>query len=152
MEKRHKWTEQEDKVLIQLYSCKVKTAKIAAVLQLPLGKVRSRIRYFLRKGVIVRNSFIWTKELEKELANTLSKNAGNLKKGMKEFAAKHNINYEAVKSRYYDVSLKKGRLKDKYPIFTMFGRYRGATNSKVYNTKEAKVHNFWKVVKKAFFK
>lgn len=152
MEKRHKWTEQEDKVLIQLYSCRVKIAKIAAVLQLPIGKVRSRIKYFIRKGIVVKNSFTWTEALEKELANTLSKNAGNLKKGMKDFAAKYNINYEAVKSRYYDVNLKKGRLKDKYPIFTMFGRYRGTANSKVYNNKEAKGHNFWKVVKKVFFK
>ena len=66
------------------------------------------------------------------------------------FAEKYNISFDTVHGRYYSKRVKNGRVKDKYPIFGVFGRYRGIANTKVYSRESSKGYNFWSIIKKIF--
>lgn len=149
--KIHKWTNAEDKVLIGLYEDGVKCTEIAKVLNVKPRQVGGRVYYLRKKGIInTRHSIRWTPELEKELVTILQKNSGNLHEGFRIFAEAHNCDWKCAAAHYYHRDTRGGRIKDKYPIFATFGRYRASGNSKIYSKKESKGHNFWTMIKKIF--
>lgn len=151
MKKYHKWTDEEDSVIVSMHAEKKSISAIAETLNLSVGVVRSRVWYLRQKGILHSYlTFKWTDAKEKELVTILHKNEGNLQNGFREFAEKYNISKTAVEARYYNANTKKGRVMDKYPIFTTFGRYRGANNRKIYTRKESKGHKIWNIIKRFF--
>lgn len=146
--KYHKWTEEEDRVLVQYAKDKVPTKDIADLLGVNTNQVVNRFHYLRKKGVDVPKYRIdWTPALEKELSNLVSKNEGNLRNAFREFAEKYNVPYTAAETRWYSNRIPTGRLKDKKFCFGILGRFRGNSNSKNYNKKDSKAHKFWKVLK-----
>ena len=147
----HKWTNLEDQVLIGLYEDGVKSYEIAQTLNLSKNSVINRISILKKKGLITTSqNFIWDEKKEKELVKILQKNEGNLRKGFKQFAEIYNIPYTSVEYKYYNKSNHSIRIKDKYPIFSVFGRYRASNNSKIYNRQNSKGHTLWTTIKKLF--
>lgn len=144
----HKWTDVEDKVVIGLYEDGSAIKDIAEALGLTKSAVINRIRVLKKKALIVVNhNFIWDEQKEKELVKILQKNEGNLCNGFREFADKYNISDKTVSNKYYAKDRKSLRIKDKYPIFSVFGRYRASSNSKIYNRRESKGHTLWGTIK-----
>lgn len=151
MKKYHKWTEQEDIVLIQSIKDKIPYATIATLLAVTTSKVTARVKFLKKKGIELPSyNLVWTEKLEKELLQLVSKNEGNLSNAFREFAEKHNTTTKAVSTRWYDKNIPTGRLKDKSFCFGIFGRFRGAANSKNYNKANSKTYKFWKVIKTIF--
>ena len=150
--KIHKWTDAEDKVIIGLYEDGVKIKDIAALFYVTPKTLNAKVYNLRKKGLIKsKRSFNWTPEAEKDLVKILQKNEGNLREGFRQFADKYNCDWTIVSSKYYSKHVKNGRIKDKYPIFGVFGRYRAASNSKVYVRQNAKGHTLWNTIK-GFFK
>ena len=150
-QKYHRWTNEEDQVIISMYSTKASMQEIADALGVRVEQIRNRTSYLRKKGIL--NSYLtfkWTDTKEKELVNILHKNEGNLRNGFREFAEANNISREAVEARYYHSSVNKPKVMDKYPIFTTIGRYRRANNRKIYNRQESKGHKIWNIIKGFF--
>lgn len=151
MAKHHIWTEEEDRVLIQSVQDKMSCILIADLLGVTVNQVRSRIIKLRKEGVeLYHYHFKWTEKHEKELANLVSKNAGNISEAFRIFAEKYNISFDTVHARYYNKHVKNGRIRDKYPIFGVFGRYRGIANAKLYSRESGKGYTFWSIIKKIF--
>lgn len=150
--KYHKWTEEEDKVLIQYVQDKAPLIDIADFMGMKRSSIAARIFFLRKKGIDIPyyNTFEWTEAKEKELVKMIRKNEGNLRSHFREFAEKYNISVNAVHSRYYHPDIPGGRIKDKYPIFGTFGMFRVAKNSKIYNRTKSKGYNFWSIIKTIF--
>ena len=146
----HKWTDAEDKVIIGLYEDGAKIKEIAPLFNVTVSAVAGRIKTLKKKGLIEGSKvFQWTPEKEKDLVKILQKNEGNLRVGFKQFADKYNCEWTIVSSKYYNRQ-RKNRIKDKYPIFSVFGRYRASSNSKIYTRGESKGHTMWTAIKEFF--
>lgn len=151
MAKHHNWTEEEDKVLVQSVQDRMSCTLIADLLGVNVNQVRARIIRLRKDGIdLPFYHFKWSDKHEKELANLVSKNAGNIREAFRLFAEKYNISLDTVHARYYSKRVKNGRVRDKYPIFGVFGRYRGIANAKMYSRESGKGYNFWSIVKKIF--
>lgn len=152
MAKYHKWTEEEDKVLIQYVQDKAPLIDIADLMGMKKSAIAARIFSLRKKGIDIPyyNTFEWTEAKEKELVKMIRRNEGNLQSHFRDFAEKYNISVYAVHSRYYHPDIPGGRIKDKYPIFGIFGMFRVAKNSKIYNRTKSKGYNFWSVIKTIF--
>lgn len=147
----HKWTDVEDKVVIGLYEDGCAIKDIAEAVGLTKSAITNRVHVLKKNGLItVNHNFIWDEQKEKELVKILQKNEGNLRNGFREFADKYNIGDKAVSNKYYAKDRKSLRIKDKYPIFSVFGRYRGIANSKIYTRGESKGHTMWTAIKEFF--
>lgn len=147
----HKWTEEEDKVLIQYVQNKTPFNDIADFIGMKKSAIASRIFFLRKKGInLPYYNFEWTKEKEKELVKMIRRNEGNLQSHFREFAEKYNISVRAVHNRYYNFRTSSGRVKDKYPIFGIFGMFRSAKNSKIYTRNDSNGYKFWSVIKTIF--
>lgn len=147
----HKWTEEEDKVLIQYVQNKAPLIDIADIMGMKKSVIASRIFLLRKRGInLPYYNFEWTEAKEKELVKMIRRNEGNLRSHFREFAEKYNISLDAVHTRYYNHNNSGGRIKDKYPIFGIFGMFRVAKNSKIYNRTKSKGYNFWSVIKTIF--
>lgn len=147
----HKWTEEEDKVLVQYAKDKIPTQTIANLLGLTTKQIACRFHYLRKRGIDVPKYRInWTPDLEKELVNLVSKNEGNLRNAFREFAEKYNVPHTVAETRWYNHRIPTGRLKDKKFCFGILGRFRGNANSKIYNKTDSKTHKFWKILKTIF--
>lgn len=151
MAKHHKWTEEEDKVLVQYVQNKAPLIDIADLMGMKRSTIASRIFLLRKRGInLPYYNFEWTEAKEKELVKMIRRNEGNLRSHFREFAEKYNISMNAVHTRYYNHNSSGGRIKDKYPIFGIFGMFRVAKNSKIYNRTKSKGYNFWSVIKTIF--
>lgn len=150
MAKHHIWTEEEDKVLVQAVQDRISCIMIADILGVNVNQVRARITKLRKEGMNLHYHFVWTDKHEKELANLISQHAGNISEAFRIFAEKYNISFDTVHARYYSKRVKNGRVRDKYPIFGVFGRYRGIANAKMYSRESSKGYNFWSIIKKIF--
>ena len=147
----HKWTEEEDKVLIQYVQNKAPLTDIADFMGMKKSSIASRIFFLRKKGVnLPYYKFEWTEAKEKELVKMIRRNEGNLRSHFRDFAEKYNIPVGAVHNRYYNTNNPSRRIKDKYPIFGIFGMFRVAKNSKIYNRTKSKGYKFWSVIKTIF--
>ena len=147
----HKWTEEEDKVLIQYVQDKAPLIDIADLMGMKKSAIAARIFFLRKKGVnLPYYKFEWTEAKEKELVKMIRRNEGNLQSHFRDFAEKYNIPVGAVRNRYYNTTNPSRRIKDKYPIFGIFGMFRSAKNSKIYTRNDSKGYNFWSVIKTIF--
>lgn len=69
--------------------------------------------------------------------------------GFRMFADANNCTLRAAYNKYYNKQ-RNNRIKDKYPIFGVFSRYRAVPNAKIYQKEQSKGYSFWKVIKKVF--
>lgn len=148
--KIHKWTNVEEKVVIGLYEDGCSIKEIAEAMGFSQSSIANRIFVLKKKGLItINHNFIWNEDRKKELVKVLQNNPGNLNAGFKEFADKYNLNWKTVANKYYNKKTN-GRIKDNYPIFSVFGRYRASSNSKIYTRRESKGHTMWTTIKEFF--
>lgn len=151
MAKHHKWTEKEELVLIQCVRDKMSYKDICALLNVSKKSLTAKIVKLREKGVeLPYYNFSWDETKEKELVKMIRRNEGNLQSHFRDFAEKYNIPVGVVHNRYYNTRVPSGRIKDKYPIFGIFGMFRVAKNSKIYNRTKSKGYNFWSVIKTIF--
>ena len=147
----HKWTEEEVKVLTQYVKEGKSQKEIANELNLNVKQVTYKVFMLRKRGVkLPNNNLVWNNKMEKELATAVGKNEGNIQEAFRDFADKYNLTTNAVHSRWYDKKIKTGRVRDKYPAFGVFGRYRGIANSKIYSKEDSKGYTFWKMIKSIF--
>lgn len=151
MAKYHKWTGKEELVLIQCVRNKMSYKDICALLNVSKESLTAKIVKLREQGVeLPYYKFSWNKAKEKELVKMIRRNEGNLQSHFRDFAEKYNISVGVVHNRYYDARIPSGRVKDKYPIFGIFGMFRTAKNSKIYTRKDSKGYNFWSIIKTIF--
>lgn len=149
--KYHKWTNDEVKVLIGMYNDGVRVKDIANTFNVSVKAMEHKLNILSNKNLIERNRYFkWTEKKEKELAKILHKNEGILQDGFREFAQANNINKGAVEARYYDTTIPTGRVKDKYFIFSLFGRFRKKQNGKIYRREDSSGYNAWTFIKSFF--
>lgn len=145
MNKKHFWTPEEDAVLMEQFKAGVAYKAIAELLGRSYNSVTTRISDLRKAGQdIPFRHLVWTPELDKEVADTVGKNPGNISAAFRIVAEKYNTTPEAVSQRWYN------NIKDTTFVFSVFGRYRGAKNRKIYTKNDAKGHNLWRVIKEFF--
>ena len=145
MKNRRIWTPEEELVLVEHVKNGVSDKAIAELMNINLNHVRAKIKNLRKKGVdLPYRQLTWTKELDKEVIDTVAKNEGNLRAAFRIVAENHNVNYTCVSTRWYTV------LRHRNVVFSTFGRYRGAKNRKIYNKKDSKGYTFWTMIKRLF--
>lgn len=150
--KNHKWTNDEVSVLISMYNDGVKIKDIASAFNVTVKNITTRLNILRNEGKINNTRyFAWTEEREKELVKILHKHEGNLTEGFREFAEKYDIALSTVQTRYYNKNTPTGRIKDKYFVFSLFGRFRKKQNGKIYRREDSSGYNAWTFIK-SFFK
>ena len=150
MAKLHKWTAEEDTVLVQAVKDKVPYKDIANIFNVTENAIRNRLFFLRKKGIDIPFRHLnWNEKLEKEVANEVSKNEGNLSQAFRNIAEKYDVNPSVIKTRWYS-NKPAISIRDKYRVFGVFGRYRGAANRKNYSKKNSKGHLFWKMLKSWF--
>lgn len=145
MNKRRFWTPEEDTVLMEYVKKGITYKTIAELMNRPYNSIVTRVSELRKAGEdIPYKNIIWTPELDKEVADTVGKNPGNISAAFRIIAEKYNTTPSAVSQRWYYT------IKDTTFVFSVFGRYRGAKNRKIYTKNDAKGHNLWRVIKDFF--